>query len=166
MMVLHDYWRSGASYRVRIGLELKGVAYEPPPARICSRARSGTTPIAALNPQKLVPALEVDGIVIIQSGAILEWLEERYPEPPLLPGTPEQRAIIRGMAGLITADIHPFGNLRVLDRLRAHSDRIRRGSRPGSATGSAKASRRWRRSCSATVTASLSVRRRRSPIAA
>lgn len=118
MMVLHDYWRSGASYRLRIGLELKGVAYSRHPENLLEGAQRNDA-FAALNPQKLVPALEVDGLVLFQSGAILEWLEERYPEPPLLPGTPEQRAIIRGMAGLITADVHPFGNLRVLDRLRA-----------------------------------------------
>src|SRR5690606_41986650 len=71
-----------------------------------------------LNPQGLVPALQVDGAVLTQSPAILEWLEERFPQPPLLPAGPEDRAVVRAMAALVACDIHPLNNLRVLQALK------------------------------------------------
>jgi maleylpyruvate isomerase len=115
--VLHAYWRSGTSYRTRIALELKGLAYEQAPVDL----RSGVqhqAPYRALNPQGLVPALEVDGRVLTQSMAILEWLEEVHPEPPLLPSDPFQRAEVRAMAGIVACDIHPLNNLRVLKSIK------------------------------------------------
>ena len=116
---LHSYYRSGAAWRVRIALALKAV----PATIIPYHLRLGeqrAPAYLALNPQGLVPALELpDGTVLTQSLAISEWLEEKYPEPPLLPGDAENRARIRAFALAIACDIHPVQNLRVLDRLRA-----------------------------------------------
>lgn len=122
-MILHGYWRSGTSYRTRIALNLKRVAYRQ--AGIDLRAGDQKSPgYLALNPQGLVPALEVDGQVLTQSPAILEWLEERFPEPPLLPGSADQRAVVRAMAAIVACDIHPLNNLRVLKALKGdfHAD--------------------------------------------
>lgn len=116
-MMLHGYWRSGTSYRTRIALNLKGVAYEQATHDL-RRGEQGSDAYRALNPQGLVPALEVDGAVLTQSPAILEWLEECYPEPPLLPDDPLARAAVRAMAAAVACDIHPLGNLRVLSALR------------------------------------------------
>jgi len=116
-MILHNYWRSGTSYRTRIALNLKGVAYEQRAYDLRAGAQNEAG-YKALNPQMLVPTLEVDGTLLTQSPAILEWLEERYPEPPLLPANPEERATVRAMSALIGCDIHPLGNLRVLGQLR------------------------------------------------
>lgn len=116
-MILHGYWRSGAAYRVRIALALKALAYE----QVNHDLRTGgqADPVyAALNPQRLVPALEVDGIVLTQSVAILEWLDERFPDPPLLPADANGRAIVRGMVATIATDVHPLHNLRTLKALR------------------------------------------------
>lgn len=116
-MILHGYWRSGTSYRARIALNLKGLEY----AQRTLDLRKGEQQSASyrsLNPQGLVPALEVDGIVLTQSVAILEWLEERYPDPPLLPNDRADRAIVRSMCGIIACDIHPLNNLRVLKHLK------------------------------------------------
>jgi maleylpyruvate isomerase len=118
MLQLHSYWRSTAAYRVRIGLNLKGLGY----SHMTHDLRKGeqTTPAyRAVNAQALIPALEIDGAVLTQSLAILEWLEETRPEPPLLPKAPLDRARVRAMAALVACDIHPLNNLRVLDRLRA-----------------------------------------------
>ena len=116
-MILHNYFRSGTSYRTRIALNLKGVSYEQ--AGIDLRAGvQKSEAFMALNPQGLVPALEVDGAVLTQSPAILEWLEETHPEPPLLPVDPVARAQVRAMAALVACDIHPLNNLRVLKALR------------------------------------------------
>lgn len=117
MLKLHGYWRSSAAYRVRIALNLKNLPYE----QVTHDLRTGAQNSAAykaLNPQGLVPALEHDGEVITQSTAILEWLEERFPEPALLPATPDARAAVRAMAALIACDIHPLNNLRVLKTLK------------------------------------------------
>jgi len=117
-IVLHGYWRSGTSYRVRIALGVKGVAY----AQAAHDLRTGAQiapEYRALNPQGLVPALEAQGAVLTQSPAILEWLEERYPDPPLLPPDPLDRAQVRAMAALVACDVHPLNNLRVLNALRA-----------------------------------------------
>lgn len=116
-MKLHDYWRSTASYRVRIALNLKGLAYDRAPHDL-RRAEQREEAYLALNPQGLVPALETGSWVLTQSLAILEWLEETYPEPPLLPPDPDDRAIVRAMAAIVACDIHPLNNLRVLDTLR------------------------------------------------
>lgn len=116
-MLLHGYWRSTAPYRVRIALELKGVAF----AQVTHDLRAGAQrdpAYLALNPQGLVPALETGGTVLTQSPAILEWLEERYPAPPLLPADRQARAVVRAMAAMIGCDIHPLNNLRVLTALR------------------------------------------------
>ena len=114
---LHGYWRSTASYRVRIALNLKGVAH----VQRTYDLRQGTQrsdEYLALNTQGLVPALEVDGTVFTQSLAVLEWLDEIHPIPPLLPSSPDARAVVRAMAGVIASDIHPLNNLRVLNALR------------------------------------------------
>lgn len=116
-MILHGYFRSSAAYRTRIALNLKGIEYEQRAIDLRTGAqRSGA--FLRLNPQGLVPALEVDGVVISQSTAILEWLNETYPEPALMPADAFGRAQVRGMIGLIASDIHPLNNLRVLTALR------------------------------------------------
>ena len=112
-MILHGYWRSGAAYRVRIGLNLKGLTYEQSPVELRTGEQKSDG-FLALNPQGLVPALEADGQVLTQSLAILEWLEERHPDPALLPGPSADRAVVRAMAAIVACDIHPLNNLRVL----------------------------------------------------
>ena len=116
-MILHGYWRSSAAYRVRIALGLKRLAFD----QVTHDLRSGEHREAAyraLNPQGRVPALEAEGAVLTQSPAILEWLEERWPEPPLLPVDPGDRARVRAMAAVVACDVHPLGNLAVLNALR------------------------------------------------
>ena len=115
--VLYGYWRSGTSYRTRIALELKGLAYEYRAVDLRAGAHKDAA-YRALDPQGLVPTLEIDGHALIQSPAILEWLEERYPEPPLLPHDPFERATVRAMAAIVACDIHPLNNLRVLKSIR------------------------------------------------
>lgn len=118
-MILHGYWRSGTSYRTRIALNLKGVAYEQAALDLRTGAQKSERYLT-LNPQGLVPALETgDGQVLTQSPAILEWLEEAFPEPPLLPSDAGGRAQVRAMAALIGCDIHPLNNMRVLKAVRA-----------------------------------------------
>ena len=117
MIRLHGYWRSGAAYRVRIGLALKGVAYEQVHYDLRTGAQRADD-YARLNPQRLVPTLEAGDLVLTQSVAILEWLDECHPQPPLLPGDPNGRAIVRSMAATIASDTHPLHNLRVLNALR------------------------------------------------
>ena len=116
-LILHAYWRSGTSYRTRIALNLKGMAYETRPVNLLA-GEQGQDAYRALDPQGLVPALEADGQVLIQSPAILEWLEEIQPEPPLLPGDAAGRAAVRAMAAMIGCDVHPLNNLRVLRALK------------------------------------------------
>ncbi len=116
-MILHGYWRSGAAYRTRIALNLKGVAYDQAGVDLRTGGQRSEA-FTALNPQGMVPALEVDGAVLSQSPAILEWLEETHPEPPLLPAGAVDRAHVRAMAALIGCDIHPLNNLRVGKALR------------------------------------------------
>ncbi|MFN3815392.1 maleylacetoacetate isomerase [Brevundimonas sp.] len=116
-MILHGYWRSGTSYRTRIALNLKGLTYDQVGVDLRKGAQKSEA-FLPINPQGLVPALEVDGAVLTQSPAILEWLEEAHPEPPLLPGDAIARAHVRAMAAMIACDIHPLNNLRVLKALR------------------------------------------------
>ena len=116
-MILHGYWRSGAAYRTRIALALKGLDYEPQGVDLRTGAHKSEV-FVALNPQGMVPALELDGAVLTQSPAILEWLEETCPAPALLPAAPADRAHVRAMAALIGCDIHPLNNLRVGKALR------------------------------------------------
>lgn len=116
-MILHGYWRSGTSYRVRIALALKGLVYDQANHDL-RRGEQRDAVYRALNPQGLVPALEADGLVLTQSPAILEWLEERHPDPPLLPADPDARAVVRAMAATIACDVHPLNNLRVLNAVR------------------------------------------------
>ncbi|MCC7269020.1 MAG: maleylacetoacetate isomerase [Caulobacteraceae bacterium] len=117
-LVLHDYWRSSAAYRVRIGLNLKGLAYEQRAVNLLA-GDQGAAAYGEINPQHLNPALETPDGVLTQSLAILEWLEETHPEPPLLPGDAYGRATVRAMCAAIAADIHPLNNLRVLNALRS-----------------------------------------------
>ncbi|MEQ8450348.1 MAG: maleylacetoacetate isomerase [Nitratireductor sp.] len=117
-MKLYTYFRSSAAYRVRIALALKGLSFEPAFVHL---ARNGgehrSSSYRAVNPQGLVPALEDDGSVVTQSIAICEFLEEKYPDPPLLPETPVHRAYVRTLMAAVACDIHPLNNLRVLNHL-------------------------------------------------
>ena len=117
-MKLHQFFRSGTSHRTRIALNLKGLSYENVAVDLRKNAHHDAA-FKALNPQGLVPALEVDGQVLIQSVAIIEWLEERYPTPALLPTDINDRAHVRAMAAIVGCDIHPVNNKRILDTLRA-----------------------------------------------
>ena len=117
-MKLHGYFRSSASYRVRIALNLKGLDAD----HLSHHLRKGEQrdpAFLAINPQGLVPALQDDaGGILTQSLAIIEWLEETHPAPPLLPKDPLRRAHVRAFAQAIACDIHPVQNLKVLGRLR------------------------------------------------
>ena len=117
-LVLHGYWRSSAAYRVRIGLNLKGLAFRQATLDLRSGDQRGAA-YRELAPIGLVPTLEADGLRVTQSLAILEWLEERHPGTPLLPEQAEARAIVRAMALIVACDIHPINNLRVLSALRS-----------------------------------------------
>jgi maleylpyruvate isomerase len=117
MMKLHNYFRSSASFRVRIALNLKGLDFEYIPVHI-ARGDHKTGPFAALSPDQLVPLLEDDGDKFTQSMAIIEYLDEVHPEPPLLPHDPVGRAHVRALAQSIACEIHPLNNLRVLKYLK------------------------------------------------
>jgi maleylpyruvate isomerase len=119
-MKLYTFFRSSASYRVRIALNLKGLDYEQAPIHLRRGGGEQLKPAyKAINPQALVPALEDDGQVFSQSLAIIEYLEERYPKPPLLPSDAAARAVVRSMALLIACEVHPIQNLRVLNHLKS-----------------------------------------------
>jgi maleylpyruvate isomerase len=116
-MKLHGYFRSSAAYRVRIALNLKGLTAEHLPHHL-RKGEQCDPAYLALNPQGLVPTLEKAGAVLTQSLAIIEWLDETHPSPPLLPKDPLRRAKVRAFALAIACDIHPVQNLKVLARLR------------------------------------------------
>ena len=116
MIKLYSYFRSSAAYRVRIALNLKGLSYEYLPVHLV-KGEQRDERYRALNPQALVPMLVDEGETITQSMAIIEYLDDKVPDPPLLPPTPEARARVRSIAQVIACDIHPLNNLRVLKYL-------------------------------------------------
>ncbi|WP_413208354.1 maleylacetoacetate isomerase [Rhodospirillum sp. A1_3_36] len=118
-MKLHTYWRSSAAYRVRIALNLKGLGADMIPVHL-AKGEQRSQAYAAVSPYKLVPCLEFDdGEVLCQSLAIIEYLDETHPEPPLLPETALGRGQTRALAQAIAVDIHPLNNQRVLKYLKS-----------------------------------------------
>ena len=116
-MKLHNFWRSGTSHRTRIALNLKGLSYEYVAVHLGKEAHL-TEAFKAVNPQQLVPALDTGEQVLIQSPAIIEWLEEKYPTPALLPQDADGRSRVRALAAIVGCDIHPINNRRILETLR------------------------------------------------
>jgi len=116
-MQLYSFFRSGTSHRVRIALNLKGLAAQYMAVDLRTEAHQSAE-YKALNPQGLVPALVQDGKVMTQSPAIIEWLEETHPTPALLPTTPDDRARVRALAAMVACDIHPINNRRILEYMR------------------------------------------------
>lgn len=116
-MKLYNFFRSGTSHRLRIALNLKGLTYEQIAIDLRCEEHLGEA-FRTINPQQLVPALDVDGVILTQSPAIIEWLEERYPQVPLLPSAPLERAHVRALAAIIGCDVHPINNRRILETLR------------------------------------------------
>lgn len=116
-VLLYDFSRSSASYRVRIALALKGVAYRSVPMDLTKGMQSDPAYLA-LNPQGLVPALAIDGLLLTQSLAIIDYLDAQYKDPPMVSSDPASRSRTLAQALLIAADIHPLNNLRVLHYLR------------------------------------------------
>jgi maleylpyruvate isomerase len=119
-MKLYTFFRSSASFRVRIALNLKGITYQQVPIHL---RRGGGEQLqavyTAVNPQALVPALEDGGRILTQSLAIIEYLDEKYPNPPLLPKDPADKALVRSMALIIACEVHPIQNLRVLKHVKS-----------------------------------------------
>jgi maleylacetoacetate isomerase len=115
--VLHDYFRSSAAYRVRIALNLKGVDYDRRPVNLAEGEQKAPA-YRALNPQGLVPMLEIDDLRLTQSLSIAVYLDQKYPEPALMPRDPADGAFVRAMALAVACDIHPLNNLRVLKYLK------------------------------------------------
>ena len=116
-MKLYNFWRSGTSHRTRIALELKGLNTEYVAVHLANEEHLQDA-FKAINPQQLVPALDTGSEVLIQSPAIIEWLEEKYPTPALLPRDPVRRAQVRALAAIVGCDIHPINNRRILEYLR------------------------------------------------
>ena len=116
-MKLYGFFRSGTSHRLRIALNLKGLSYDRVAIDLRTEQHLGGA-YKAINPQQLVPALDIGGAVLTQSPAIIEWLEERYPTPALLPAEPLERAQVRALAAIVGCDIHPVNNRRILEALR------------------------------------------------
>jgi maleylpyruvate isomerase len=118
-MKLYTFFRSSASYRVRIALNLKGLRYDQAPIHLRRGGGEQLMPAyTAINPQALVPALEDAGKILTQSLAIIEYLEETHPQPPLLPAAPAEKALVRSMAMIIACEVHPIQNLRVLNHVK------------------------------------------------
>lgn len=117
-MKLYGYWRSTAAWRVRLALGIKGIGYDQQAVNLLDGEQRSAAHLA-MNPQGLVPVLEHDGAVLTQSMAIIEYLEERFPQPPLLPADAVGRARVRSAALVVAADVHPLGNLRVQRWLRS-----------------------------------------------
>lgn len=115
--LLFDYWRSSASYRVRIALNLKGVNYRSVPTDLLAASHKAADYVAR-NPQGFVPMLSIDGHDLTQSLAIIDYLDAKYPDPPLVSSDPAMRAKTLAQALLIAADIHPVNNLRILGYLK------------------------------------------------
>lgn len=113
MTTLYGYWRSSAAYRLRIALNLKGASYDQVSINLKTGEQRDPAWLAK-QPQGLVPLLEHGDEALVQSPAILEWIDETWPEPALLPGSPADRALVRGWCSVIACDIHPLQNLRVL----------------------------------------------------
>lgn len=120
-MKLYGFFRSGTSHRLRIALNFKGLVYEQIAVDLRKEEHLGEA-YRSINSQQLVPALEVEGDVMVQSPAIIEWLEERFPHPALLPAHPPERAVVRAMAAVVGCDIHPVNNRRILEALRHRFD--------------------------------------------
>ena len=119
-MKLYTFFRSSASYRVRIALNFKAIGCEQAPIHLRRGGGEQLMPAyTAINPQALVPALEDNGRVLTQSLAIIEYLDETHPNPPLLPKDPADRALVRSMALVIACEVHPIQNLRVLNYVKA-----------------------------------------------
>lgn len=116
-IILYDYYRSSACYRVRIALNLKGIDYEKRPVNLLDGDQASQE-YRGINPQGLVPMLEIDGHRLTQSLAIINYLDIRYPTPPLIPAAAAERAHVVAMALTIACDIHPLNNLRVLKYLK------------------------------------------------
>ena len=116
-MKLYSFFRSGTSQRLRIALNLKGLQTEYLPVDLRTEQHLQAA-FKAINPQGLVPALVDGDQVLIQSPAIIEWLEEKHPNPPLLPADAQQRAHVRALAAMVGCDIHPINNRRILEYLR------------------------------------------------
>jgi maleylacetoacetate isomerase len=115
--LLHDYFRSSAAYRVRIALNMKAVDYEKRPVNL-QQGEQKSGEYRALNPQGFVPMLEIDGHRLTQSMAILNYLDIRFPVPPLIPASAAERAHVVALAMIVACDIHPLNNLRVLKFLK------------------------------------------------
>lgn len=116
-VIFYEYWRSSAAYRVRIALNLKGVAYRSVQLDLV-KGEQRNSDFLARNPQGLVPALEIDGHFLTQSLAIIDYLDARHKEPPMVPSDPAARSAVLARALVVAADIHPLNNLRVLGYLR------------------------------------------------
>ena len=137
-VVLYDYWRSSAAYRVRIALNLKGIAFRSEPVDLRLGEQGGASYLAR-NPQGLIPALEIDGQLLTQSLAVIDYLDQTRPVPSLLPADPAARAAALAQALIVAADIHPVQNLRVMNRLKsqfgAADDAVTEWNRHWIATG-------------------------------
>ncbi len=116
-IILYDYYRSSAAYRVRIALNLKRIEYEQRPVNLLESEQKSDE-YRALNPQALVPALEIDGRLLTQTMAIVTYLDSRFPNPPLIPAMAPERAHVGAMSMIVCCDIHPLNNLRVLKYLK------------------------------------------------
>lgn len=116
-MKLYGFFRSGTSHRTRIVLNLKKIDYELIPVSLMKNEHQNES-FKKINPQGFVPVIEINDQLLIQSPAIMEWLEEEYPEIPLLPKEPLERARVRAIAAIVGCDIHPVNNKRILDYLR------------------------------------------------